>query len=131
MSRDISIRKLTVDPLSISLPYMYLNPQFGYSIDTIIRYVDGSPDCVLKPDAFPYGIQEYYWIYEGAPGIKSWYALGCIEEGLYFFYKAYTHTMFDKDGHMELWVSHKFSDIIEYAMDTVTYTLYNEESKQL
>ena len=124
MSRDLTIRKMKVDPMSISLPLLFVNPQFGYSVDSILRSMYGSPDYVMKPNAFPHDIKEYYWIYEGTVGNKPWYALGCLEEGLYFFYKAYTHTRFDKDGHMDLWVSHLFSDLIQYAMDTLTYNTY-------
>jgi hypothetical protein len=104
---------------------MYINPHFGYSVDEMLHYIDSSSDFVLKPDAFPHDIKEYYWIHAGSPGKVAWYALGCLqEEGLYFFYKAYTHSTFDKDGHMELWISHRFSELIQYAMDTLTYTTY-------
>jgi hypothetical protein len=103
---------------------MYLSPQFGYSVDTILRYIHESPDCVLQSSSFPYDIKEYYWIQEGEFGNKSWYALGLLEENIYFFYKAYAHTAFDKGGSMDLWISYNFSDLIQYAMDTFTYMQY-------
>ena len=125
MSRDIVIHKTKPDTSKISLPLLFINPQFGYSVDNIIRYIRESPDSFLKPDAFPHDIKEYFWIQEGIPGSKPWYCIGCLQEyNLFFFFKAFTYTMFDKDGHMDLWVSHRFSDLIQYAMDTMTYTTY-------
>jgi len=131
-SRIVSIRKsATIDPLSISLPLLYINPQFGYSTDKMIRYIHSSPDVFLKPSLFPDNINEYYWIQRGEPGNKPWYAIGCLEEGLYFFYKAFTNTRFNKDGHMDLWLSHRFSDIIQYAMDTDVYNNYITETREV
>lgn len=124
MSRDTSIRKSQVDPVSMSLPFLYINPQFGYSVDTILRDILESPDCVIKENTFPYEIKEYYWIQEGIPGKQPWYALGYLDEGVYFFYKAFTYNTFDKDGHMDLWLSYNFGDLIQYAMDTLTYNIY-------
>jgi hypothetical protein len=98
-------------------------------VDSILRDVHTTPKVFLKPDAFPYNIQEYYWIQEGVTGHSSWYALGLLQENIYFLYRAYTHTGFEKDGHMDLWLSYKFSDIIEYAMDTTVYNTYITSSQ--
>jgi len=89
--------------------------------------MDASINCIINSSVFPYEIKEYYWIQEGEPGKNSWYALGLLENNIYFFYKAYTHTSFDIDGHMDLWISYKFSDLIEYAMDTLTYNEYTKD----
>lgn len=124
MSRDITVRKTQVDPLSMAFPFMYINPSFGYSVSSITRYIDSSPDSVIKENSFPYDIKEYFWTQEGVPGKQPWYALGYLNQDIYFFYKAFTYTSFDKDGHMDLWVSHQFSDLIQYAMDTLTYNIY-------
>jgi hypothetical protein len=123
--RIVTIRKsVSVDPSKILLPLLFINPALGYSVDSIIRYIHSSPDVVLKLNLFPHRIKEYYWIQEGIPGQQPWFALGCLEENLYFFYKAFTHSTFDKNGHMDLWVSHSFSDLIQYAMDKFTYNTY-------
>ena len=124
MSRDITIRKTQVDPACMALPFIYINPQFGYSVENIMRYMHEGPDYNLEQDAFPYDINEYYWAQEGIPGKQAWYALGSLKEGLYFFYNAFTYTTFDKGGSMNLWISHRFSDLIQYAMDTLTYNTY-------
>ena len=125
MSRDLSIRKsASINPDSISLPLIYINPHFGYSINSIRRHIDNSPLVLMKSNSFPSDISEYYWIQEGELGKDAWYAIGCLEDNIYFLYKAYAHTSFDKDGYMELWVSYIFSDIIHYAMDTSLYNKY-------
>lgn len=125
-SRIVTIRKsANLDSSQISLPFSFINPAFGYSVETILRDIYLSPDCVLKQYAFPYDIQEYYWIQNGEPGKKEWYALGSLKsDGFYFFYRAYTYNTFDKSGHMDLWVSQRFSDLIQYAMDRLTYNIY-------
>jgi hypothetical protein len=124
MSRITTIIKTTINPDISILPFLFLNPQFGYSVNSIIRDVHTTPKVFLKPDAFPYNIQEYYWIQEGVTGKTSWYALGLLEDNIYFLYRAYTHTGFEKDGHMDLWLSYKFNDIIQSAMDTSVYNAY-------
>lgn len=129
MSRDYAIYKLDQDISMISLPLLYVNPQFGFSVNNILRRIHGSSDVSLKPNLFPHEIKEYYWIQEGEIGSKPWFALGLLEEGLYFLYKAYTYTSFDKDGNMDLWVSHRFSDLIQYAMDTLTYNTYIKDTQ--
>ena len=78
----------------------------------------------LKPDVFPHNIQEYYWIQKGEPGNKSWYALGLLEDDIYFLYRAYTYSRFENDGHMDLWLSYNFGDLIQHAMDNSVYTNY-------
>jgi hypothetical protein len=129
MSRITTILKTTINPDIPLLPFLFINPQFGYSVDTIIRDVHTTPKVFLKPDSFPYNIQEYYWIQEGVTGNKSWYALGLLEDNVYFLYRAYTHTGFQKDGHMDLWLSYKFNDIIESAMDVSVYNAYITSSQ--
>jgi hypothetical protein len=131
MSRDISIYKTNPDTSKISLPLLFVNPHLGYPLDKILRYIHTSPDIVLQPEIFPYGIKEYYWIHEGSPGKATWYALGSLQGGLYFFYTAYTHTTFDKDGHMDLWVSYRFDDLIQYSMDTFIYTIYIKDIQNI
>jgi hypothetical protein len=111
------------------LPFLFLNPQFGYSVNSILRDVHTTPKVFLKPDSFPYNIQEYYWIQEGVTGKSSWYALGLLEDNIYFLYRAYTHTPFEKDGHMDLWLSYKFNDIIHYVMDDIVYDMYIKDTQ--
>ena len=127
MSRVTTIIKTLIPPDTTLLPFLFINPQFGYSINSILRDVHTTPVVFLKPDVFPHTIKEYYWIQEGEPGKKSWYALGLLEDNIYFLYRAYTNTGFENGGHMDLWVSYSFSDLIQYAMDTSVYNTYIEQ----
>ena len=124
MSRITTIIKTTIQPDIPLLPFLFINPQFGYSLNSMIRDIHTTPKVFLKPDVFPHNIQEYYWIQEGVTGNKSWYALGLLQDNIYFLYRAYTHTGFEKDGHMDLWLSYKFNDLIQSAMDTSVYNAY-------
>lgn len=124
MSRLTTIVKTSIDPDITLLPFLYINPQFGYSVNSILRHLHTTPAVFLKSDVFPYNVQEYYWIQEGEPGKTSWYALGLLEDNIYFLYRAYTDNTFEKDGHMDLWVSYNFSDIINSAMDASVYNSY-------
>jgi hypothetical protein len=131
MSRITTIVKTSIDPDISLLPFLYINPQFGYSVNSILRNLHTTPTVFLKPDVFPYNIQEYYWIQEGEPGKKSWYAMGLLEDNIFFLYRAYTDNTFEKDGHMDLWISYNFSDIINSAMDTSVYNAYITSSQVL
>lgn len=124
-----------INPGVLSLPFMFIQGQFGYSVDSILRPLRAMSAVHLGvyPDTFPNTIKEYYWIQEGTAGDGSnpWMALGRLSNDLYFFYTAQcknTQKTFLDDGHMNLWVSMRFSDIINYAMDKVTYQTYFDET---
>lgn len=117
------------EELKLRLPFLFLNPGFGYSLSSILRHTHMSPNFVLKPDSFPHEISSYYWVQEGELGKVPWYALGMLNDNLYFFYKAYAHSDFLTDGHMELWISSDVSDLEQFAMDRQTYDIYSKNNK--
>lgn len=129
-SRIIQIRKSDTAKLrDVQYPFMFIQPQFGYSIENILRPIYTMTDVHLGvyPDTFPHTIQEFFWTQEAAPGSSMWIALGQLKGGLYFFYTAQcpnTQKTFLDLGHMNLWVSIKFSDLIHFAMDTQVYNKY-------
>lgn len=130
-SRIVTIRKSEViDTRAIQFPLLFVGIN-GFSIESILRPIYISETPVTD---FPKSIEEYYWIKEGKAGESQWIALGQLKEGLYFLYTAYmiyplTKPTFINNGHMNLWVSTRFSDIIEFAMDSSIYTLYINSSK--
>jgi len=131
MSRTVEIRKsanLNSDLLRI--PFAYIHEQFGYSVDSILRPIHNQPKLHLGtfPDTFPNTIIEYNWIHTG---VGSWMALGLMKDGLYFFYTAdckNTPRSFLDKGHMNLWISFNYGDLINFAMNKNTYDLYLEET---
>jgi len=125
-----------INPGALSLPFVFIQGQFGYSVESILRPLRAMSALHLGvyPDTFPNTIKEYYWIQSGSPGSKPWMALGRLTNDLFFFYTAQcpdTQKTFLDDGHMNLWVSMRFSDIINYAMDKVTYQTYLDESSKV
>jgi hypothetical protein len=128
-SRILTIRKsATVNPQQIMLPLLFVNRQFGYSVDSIFRKIFSSSEVHLGTDiTFPHTIEEYFWIQEGQQGKEPWIALGLLNNGIYFLFTAFmimpTGT-FTNNGHMNLWASTRFSDIIQFAMDSPIYSLY-------
>jgi hypothetical protein len=129
-SRIVTIRKSDkVDPSMIAIPLLFVKGYFGYSVQSILRDIYAAPDVNLgyEPDTFPNTIKEYFWIQEGVPSTTPWIALGQLNDGAYFLYKAFmikpTNT-FVNNGHMDLWVSARYSDLITYAMDTLLYSTY-------
>jgi hypothetical protein len=113
----------------IAIPLLFVRGYFGYSVKSILRDIHPAPDVYLgnEPNTFPNTIEEYFWIQEGIPGKTQWIALGQLNNGVYFLYKAFmkkpTNT-FVNNGHMDLWVSTNYSDIINYAMDSSLYSTY-------
>lgn len=134
-SRIIQIRKSETAKLShLQYPFMFIQPQFGYSVESILRPIHTMTEVHLGdyPDTFPHTIQEFFWTQEGKPGSSMWIALGQLKGGLYFFYTAMcpnTKKTFLDGSHMNLWVSVQFSDLIHYAMDTRVYNQYIEQTK--
>jgi hypothetical protein len=129
-SRILSIRKSdSVDDADIMFPLVFFGEKHGYSLQDIFRPIHSAPEVHLGtyPDTFPYTIQEYYWIKPGVPGVSPWIALGTLQGELYFLYTAFMRTTsntFINNGHMDLWVSSRYSDIIQFAMDPALYTDY-------
>jgi hypothetical protein len=160
---------------------------------------ESDADLGTYPDTFPNNIQEHFWIQPGEPTVKPWISLGQLNNGLYFYFTAFSTnkdgrfyvntvteevavqkvapvkfvtpsnpmfpniglsgtsflpeissaripipTVLETDtvstitvvksitpviaGHMNLWISCRFSDIIEYSMDSVTYEKYVGET---
>lgn len=134
-SRIATIRKsVNIDPSQILFPFVFLSEQFGYSQDSILRYIYASPDIHLAPNEFPNEIKEYFWIKEGVPGKEPWFAVGSLNDGKYFLYKAYMNlptNTFINNGHMDLWVSLRFNDLIQYAIDHVAYSEYIKDTEPI
>lgn len=134
--RIIQIRKSdTVQPTQLQTPFLFIQKQFGYPVESILRPIHtmSQVHLGLYPDTFPNTIQEFFWTQEGVPGSSMWIALGQLTNGLYFFYTAQcanTKKIFLDGGHMNLWVSVKFSDLIHYAMDSQIYTKYIESTRE-
>jgi hypothetical protein len=129
-SRILSIRKSdNIDEANIMLPLVFIGEKYGYSFQSILRQIHGSPEYHIGeyPHIFPHNISEYFWISRGEPGEKLWIALGQLNCGLYFLYTAFMNTpsnTFINNGHMDLWISARYSDIVNFAMDTGFYKDY-------
>ena len=129
-SRVVTIRKsANLNLGSLRTPFLFLQEQFGYSIPSILRPLRSMPNVHLGtyPNTFPNTITDYYWVHEGQPGGSQWMALGKLTNGLYFLYTAVcgnTQKTFLDGGKMNLWVSLDYGDLIQFAMDSVTYTAY-------
>jgi hypothetical protein len=129
-SRILTIRKSdSVDDADIMFPLVFFGEKYGYSLNTIFRPIHSAPEVNLGtyPHTFPHTIQEYYWIKVGSPGINPWVALGRLEGDLYFLYTAYMVTPSNtlvNNGHMDLWISSRYSDLIQFAMDNEFYKDY-------
>jgi hypothetical protein len=90
-SRDTKIRKAAViDSSSLTIPFAYIQKQFGYSVDSILRPIHNQPviDMGTYPDTFPYTISEYYWVYSDNTHIDTWMTMGKLISGQYFLYSA-------------------------------------------
>uniref|UniRef100_A0A6C0AN61 Uncharacterized protein n=1 Tax=viral metagenome TaxID=1070528 RepID=A0A6C0AN61_9ZZZZ len=129
-SRILTIRKSdNKNHEDIMLPLMFLGEKFGYSLKSIFRQIHSAPEIHLGvyPDTFPHTIQEYYWIKLGIPGENPWVALGKLKGDMYFLYTAFMSrpsNTFINNGHMDLWVSSRYSDIVQFAMDKAFYKEY-------
>lgn len=129
-SRILTIRKSdTIDDADIMFPLVFFGESNGYPLSRILREIRTAPQVYLGtyPDTFPHTIQEYYWIRAGEPGKTPWLALGILQGDIYFLYSAFMNmpsNTFVNNGHMDLWVSPRYSDIIQYAMDAAFYNDY-------
>lgn len=134
--RITTIRKSAdLDTGCLKLPFLFIQKQFGYSVESILRPIHGGSLVNLGtyPQTFPNTIGEFHWICSGNPGQAMWAAIGQLTNGLYFFYTATcvnTQKTFLDGGQMNLWVSRSYADIIEYAMDIPTYNKYILETTE-
>lgn len=133
----IRMASIALDPRRMDMPFMFIHEQFGYSVESIYRQLltQSAVDLGTFPDCFPNTISEYYWIQEGQPRGSPWIALGKLNSGTYFYYVAscsdeegYFFKNKKKCGIMHLWISHKYSDLINWAIDANVYNKYLSET---
>ncbi len=134
---SIVLNASALDPRKMDMPFMFIHEQFGYSVESIYRtLLTQSPvDLGTFPDTFPNTISEYYWIQEGHKSVKPWIALGKLTTGIYFYYMAscaeedgYFFKNKKKCGMMHLWLSHNYSDLINWSMSAPDYASYIQET---
>lgn len=129
-SRILSIRKSdSKDPSELMFPIMFIGENYGYPLRGIIRKIYSSPEIHIGvyPEIFPHTIAEYFWIKTGIPGSTPWIGLGKLTSGSYFLYTAYMikpSDTFVNNGQMNLWISIRYRDIIQFAMDMSMYDEY-------
>ena len=131
----------SIDTSCLNVPFMYLHSQFGYSVESIFRQLHNQSylDLGTFPDTFPNTISEFYWIRYSE---NHWFALGKLTTDMYFYFTATTASsnveelFFDtktkkKTGTMHLWISHNYSDLINWSMDSDSYSAYVAETVAL
>ena len=140
MSRDYGIRlnaNANANAHQLNTPFMYIHAQFGFPVESIYRRFKNQSDAFLGiyPNTFPNNISELYWVQEGMPTMRPWIALGKLSTGLYFYYTAFSldiSGIFWKNGipcgHMNLWLSPRYEDLIQSSMDSATYATYIAET---
>lgn len=125
----------SIDTSCLNVPFMYLHSQFGYSVESIFRQLQNQSylDLGTFPDTFPNTISEFYWIKQKE---NHWFALGKLTTDMYFYFTATANaeeTFFNtktkqKTGTMHLWVSHNYADLINWSMDSDSYSAYLAET---
>lgn len=125
----------SIDTSCLNVPFMYLHSQFGYSVESIFRKLHNQSylDLGTFPDTFPNTISEFYWIRYSE---NHWFALGKLTTDMYFYFTATANaeeTFFNtktkqKTGTMHLWVSHNYADLINWSMDSDSYSAYLAET---
>jgi len=127
----------TIIPAKMDAALMYIHSQFGYSVESIFRelVVQSHVDLGEYPNTFPYTISDYYWIQEGEARVRPWVAIGKLKTGVYFYYVANCNDPSGRfylnkkaTGIMHLWISHRYSDLINWAMDADVYKKYLSET---
>ena len=132
-TRILEIRKSKslISSALLNVPFGYIQKQFGYPIESIIRYIHCETRFHLGfyPNTFPYIIKEYYWI--STDSKSEWIALGVLDSGIYFFYTAHSnaeHPFVNKQGIMSLWVALNYDNLIKFAMTEDVYRRYIAET---
>jgi hypothetical protein len=144
-TRLVEIRKQpNVNFMRMQLPYVYIQPQFGYSMSDIQRKINNQTMLYIGawPDTFPKTITSHYWTYKtpeslnpSVPGLFTWASLGTLADGHYFFYTAQCknvpETFLQSDSSMNLWVSTRYSDLIHFAMNQNLYDQYIKDCEPI
>ena len=127
----------SIDTSCLNVPFMYLHSQFDYSVESIFRQLQNQSylDLGEFPDCFPNTISEFYWIRHAE---NCWFALGKLTTDMYFYFSAasvedsfFNTNTNKKTGTMHLWVTHNYADLINWSMDSDTYSAYLAETVSL
>ncbi len=132
----------SIDSSCLLIPFCFIHEQFGYSVESIYRKLHSQSFMHLGtyPQTFPNTITEYFWIQEGSlESTKPWKAFGKMDvhgQSVFFFFTAALKKItadhfLDGKGHMNLWVSVRHEDILEFVMDKETYSTYVSETKSI
>ena len=132
--RSVEIRKGSTNPSDIRLPFSYIQKQFGYPLESIVKQIHSEPVTHLGiyPNTFPNTIAEYYWISVKGSSVMTWASIGQLKNGLYYYYTAQTDKTFaNGGGTMRVYFATRYSSLIQYAMDSATYEQYYAETVSL
>ena len=135
MFRSYTIRKMNgVEHAHscLTYPYSYIGQdEYGYALADILRPIPVETEqATTDAGDFPRNIQEHFWIYPGENDRDSWLSCGILDNGNYFFYTGgCDYTGFDCQGGMSLWVSSSWQTIVDHAMTSADYELYEEQTK--
>lgn len=127
MPRFSDIRKaIILQPVSVlDEPYRWIGED--YKVSDFLRSLPMDTDVADAGD-FPRNIAEYYWIQAGERDEESWYAVGKLNNGFYFFYEAACdYTGFECQGTMDLLVSKSYANLMTYGMPEAAYRQYSNE----
>lgn len=112
---------------ALDYPLSYLGEYGG--THGILKPLVGQEEIVLADDAFPTEVAEYLWIHPGENDEEPWKAVGRLESGVHFFYKAECdYTGFDCQGGMELYVAKDLRTLIDLAMGIRDYDQWMAET---
>lgn len=132
-TRDYALRKLpsSKDDSCMDYPYGYIHPKSSrYSLEYIRKPILVEEE-EADADKFPWSIREHFWFVEGNNLGEDWISCGLLDNGNYFFYKGdCSYTGFSVYGHMSLWVSESWKNIVDYVMTESEYELYMQETTE-
>jgi hypothetical protein len=109
--------------------YAIIRTDLDYHPDYIRHYL--SNDMPTAPhDNFPDNIHRHLWVKPGSLGGDSWFALGELSNGSFFFLIADSARGFTdhRRSGMALWVTYNFPRIIRELMDEPIYRRYIAET---
>ncbi len=112
----------------MSYPYCYINDEYQthYSLENIRRNIVTEAEAErAEVGDFPNNIRRHFWVSCGQRDERPWISCGQLDNDAYFFYTgSCDYTGFDCQGGMQLWISKKWENIVDHAMNQGDYEAY-------
>lgn len=127
--RDTAYRQGKIDLSGFDYPFMFIRNRYGGYVLSEINTRLITETEILSCENFPDNIRHIFWAHPGVHDEYPWLLLVLLNNNFFAYYSANCdYSGFDCRGSMNLHVSGKYANLINFAMTDEEYRMYISET---